>query len=80
MVTESFCEPLHLTYFSPLAETVFKGDSAVWSSSCWPEDGFIFILQPLKLICQSGPLKGLSQAFIKPELCKDFTQLSKVRP
>lgn len=48
------------------AESVFKGDSAVWSSPCWPEDWFIFILQLVKLRCQSGPLKGLSQAFIKP--------------
>lgn len=80
IVIESFCQPLHITYSSPLDETVFKGDSAVWSSSCWPADGFIFILEPLKLICQSGPLKGLSQGFIKPVLCKDFSQLSKVHP
>lgn len=57
-------------------ETVFKGDSAVWSSSCWPEDWFIFIPELLKLICQSGPLKGLSQGFIYTD-CR-FQLISKV--
>lgn len=57
------------TYF--LNWNHFKGDSAVWSSSCWPEDWFIFVLALLKLICHSGPLKGLSQGFIRPTLIAD---------
>lgn len=36
------------------------------------EGRFIFILVLLKLICHSGPLKGLSQGFIRPTLIADL--------
>lgn len=69
IVAEHFCDPSHVTSFSALAETVFKGDSAVWSSSRWPENRFIFILQRWSSYVSLGHLEGYHR-FIKPHRVK----------